>query len=220
MADKDFVRAKVVDIRRPGRQPPSQAAVDASVLYFLYYPNFTALSAAGGRLPLPYQLQDYARWFAAALRGGTSFYAHPMTCGEFARAAEYAELEAFWVSSPTRPSGQAFSPNVCKQVRYAQPPAFLAGVRRRAEGYVRSMRKVVGLLPLRPAAEDERDEQMKEWLSSAGDFGDAALVAGAKYARVPHVLADDIDLLTFDAITVYTANQRAIAAARAAGALL
>ena len=82
------------------------------------------------------------------------------------------------------------------------------------------MRKAVGLLPCWPAAEDEHDETLKEWLSSAGDFGDAALVAGAKYARVPHVLADDIDLLTFDALTVYTANQRAISAARAAGTLL
>ena len=67
---------------------------------------------------------------------------------------------------------------------------------------------------------DEHLAAMTEWRSSAGDFADATLVANAKHASIPHILADDIDLLTFDQITVYTANQHALEAARAAGKLV
>jgi hypothetical protein len=57
-------------------------------------------------------------------------------------------------------------------------------------------------------------------LPSAGDFGDAALVAAAKRAGMPRIISDDADLITFNGITLYTANQRAIDAASRSGTLI
>ena len=123
------------------------------------------------------------------------------------RLVEYAELEALSVTNPAWLSGTRFTPAACKQARYAGTPADLGLIRQRANNDLQSARKVVTLLPRWADAGDEHNAALKEWLASAGDFGDAALVANAKYVQVPHVLADDIDLLTFDGITVYTANQ-------------
>jgi hypothetical protein len=52
------------------------------------------------------------------------------------------------------------------------------------------------------------------------DVSDALVVANAKYASIPHILTDDVDFLTVEGITVYTANNRAIEAATAAGELI
>ena len=108
MADKDFVKAQVVDITRPGPALPQQVAVDAGVLYFVYYPNFTDLQLAGGTLPRAYQLQDYAAWLNKALRARAALFTSAVTLGEFVRLAEYAEMEAVWMTAPARGSGDKF----------------------------------------------------------------------------------------------------------------
>ena len=61
---------------------------------------------------------------------------------------------------------------------------------------------------------------MAEWCASAGDFGDAVTVAQAKFMLRPlSVLSDDMDLATFDGITLYTANNRVISEAKQFGTL-
>jgi len=58
------------------------------------------------------------------------------------------------------------------------------------------------------------------WVESTADFGDAHLVATAKGAGIANILSDDADLITFEGIAVYTANQTAIGAAQASGKLI
>src|SRR5438874_1881305 len=110
MPEKDFVKARVVDITRPNCPIPSQMAVDANVLYFIYYPNFSDLRLAGGKTPHSYQLQTYPQWFNKALQAKTMFFAPEVTFGEFVRLAEYAEIEAIWVTDPNRAAMESFSP--------------------------------------------------------------------------------------------------------------
>ena len=61
---------------------------------------------------------------------------------------------------------------------------------------------------------------VKEWLPSTSDFSDAILVAAAKRAGIPRIVSDDADLISFEGITVYTANRNAIESALAAGKLI
>jgi hypothetical protein len=75
-------------------------------------------------------------------------------------------------------------------------------------------------LPPFPTPADAIGQANATWQGSAGDYMDALMVAHAKHSGIPHVLSDDIDLLTFDGITVYTANATAIQAARTAGKLV
>ena len=96
----------------------------------------------------------------------------------------------------------------------------LGKIRQDALSFLQSARKTVDLLPSTRKAPDALDHAKAEWGQSAGDFGDALMVAVAKEATIRNVLADDIDLLTFDGITVYTANQTAIQDAKAAGKLV
>lgn len=218
MAEADFVRAAVIDITRPGSVLPRQIVTDANVIYFAYA-DFSDLQLAGGRGPHPYQTQEYGAWFKRALQNKTKCFSSAITFGEFLRSVEYVDLEARWLTDPRQASGDAFSPLVAKRMRYTLTPAELETVRKRAELRLAAARKSIDLLPRWEQVVDEHETVRMEWDRSAGDFADATLVATAKHASIPHVLSDDIDLLSFDGIAVYTANRHSIDAARAAGKL-
>ncbi len=82
------------------------------------------------------------------------------------------------------------------------------------------MRKTIQLVPLFPSVPDQHEKPLGEWLTSAGDFADATMVSSAKHNGISYILSDDVDLATFAGITVLTANQRTIDAAKAAGKLI
>ncbi len=208
-----------MDINDPKPGLPRQIVVDASVLYFIHYPNFGSLGMAGGRTPSFYQTRAYPNWWGRALKAKTELYALPATVGEFLRACEYAELEAICLTDPSRPAGLTFDPRDCKKARYYYE-AQLSAIRGRVVALAKGLQKSVRLLPQFRTEADTLDQPMAAWQASAGDFTDSLMVANARWAQVPNILADDIDLLTFDGITVYTANKTAANAASAAGKLV
>jgi predicted nucleic acid-binding protein len=219
MIQPAHVRARVVDITRRGASIPAAIVLDANVLYFICYSRFTPLRLAGGRMPHSYQTREYQRWRVLARRHGCHLFTSPVAMGEFIRRAEYAEWEAFWLNHPATPPGSHFDPRQCKKVRYDHA-THLRTVRGQAVTDLPFIRGIVTLLSAFPSASDALDQASAEWQGSAGDFTDALLVANAKHAGIPHLLSDDVDLLTFDGITVYTANRTAVQAASAAGKLL
>lgn len=218
MLPPHLVKARVIDITKPGAPLPRQAVIDASVLYFTYYPNFGQLAAAGGKSPKGYQTSRYPAWIKQALKAGSQLFATPVTLGEFVRAMEYAQLEMIWRNDPATPAGEDFSPAKCKQARYTYA-AQLSRSRQDAISFLVQARKSLRLLPQFKNETDQLDQAVNEWKSSTGDFADALMVANAKYAMVKDLLADDIDLLSFDGITVYTANRTSLQDASAAGKL-
>ena len=219
-----LVQAEVVDIRNPASVAPLDMAVDANVLYWVFYPNFSSLHYASGRPPLHYQVSDYPRYWQRADRARTQFHAVTATLGEFAKAAEYAELEAIWLTDPSSPQPDPakpvsqFDPRVCKFARYHYSGQMVT-VRKGVETMLASVRKSVALLPQFLTADDTQNHSMGEWRLSCGDFPDAVMVASAKAQSKPHILSDDIDIATFPGITLYTANLKTINAASAAGKL-
>ncbi len=146
------------------------------------------------------------------------------TLGEFARTAEFAEFETIWRTDSPRPQPDPLNPTtefnarVCKFARYHYA-RLLQQIRKDVQAMIAKILNDALLLPQFPKVEDEQTQAQNEWLSSSGDFPDALLVATAKQQGVPHVLSDDMDLATFDSITLYTANQKTIDAARIAGKL-
>jgi len=213
------VLAQVVDITKPRFPFPTHICVDANVLYFVFYQSFQQLGAVGGRVPWQYQTRAYPAWISNALKKGTKLFTTPVVMGEFVQLTEYAELEAFWLSDPTTPSGSKFSPLDRKDARYKYW-SHLPTIRHHATTLIASARKIVDLLPKLRSESDEMDQAMAQWGGSAGDFADALLVANGKLVRFLDILSDDADLLTFDGITVHTANRNAIHAALTAGKLV
>jgi hypothetical protein len=194
------------------------------VLYWVFYPNFSSLQYAGGRQPQAYQVTEYPRYWQRAARAKTQFHVVAANLGEFAKAAEYAELEAIWLTDSLMPQPdpanpvQQFDPRVCKFARYHYSSQ-LAMFRKGVEAMMASIRKSVALVPQFPLAEDLEKSALVEWRQSCGDFADAVMIASAKQQAKAHILSEDMDVATFAGITLYTANQRTIAAAAAAGKL-
>jgi hypothetical protein len=221
------VQANVVDIANRSIALPGALVADANILYWIFYPNFAALAAAGGRGPLHYQLRVYPAYWSRAARAGCRFFTANATVGEFAKVSEHAELEARWLweppasrphPDPARPSA-SFDPRVCKAARYHYA-ADMPGIRSDIELTIASFLKSVTLLGLPADASILHAQSSSTWLGSLGDFPDSALVSAALAQGISCFFSDDADLATFPDITLYTSNLRAINAARSAGRLL
>lgn len=219
MIPPNLVKAEVVDLTCARRSFPQRAILDANILYFVYYPNFSALSAAQGRTPLAYQLRVYPRWFKEAAQNGMQSFASVVTVGEFARAMEFAEWEAYCRTLPGSSMSANFGPIECKAARYDHHGRLLY-IRNTSDTVVNVMRKSVGLLPKMRNEVDELQTATQAWIESAGDFADSIMVATAKFVGIREIVSDDVDLITFDGIQVYTANRNAIQAASVAGKLI
>jgi len=219
-----LVKAEVVDIRNRKSNLPRRVVADANVLYVINY-DVTGLAAAGGRVPPSYQTRHYPAWWKLAARGGVELCTVASCLAEFAHIVERTELENIWRTDPNRPEldpnrpGQDFSPKYTKTVRnhyHGQIKPIREGV----ETTLASTRKSVNILPRVGQDEAALNRAIQVWVESAADFGDAHLVATAKGAGIANILSDDADLITFEGIVVYTANQTAIGAAQASGKLI
>lgn len=222
--DVRWLKAGVVDIRERLHPAPTSVVVDANVLFFVYY-DFTDLAAVGGRAPQTYQNDQYPAWWKTVTNSRTSLCVAGVTLAELTNLIERAELEILWRTDPVRPvldsenPGAPFSPRFIKTVRYHYREQ-LQGIREEVEAILESLKKSVNILPQIGEDETALARALKEWVASTADFGDAALVAAAKRAGMPRILSDDADLASFEGITLYTANAKAVHSAREAGKLI
>jgi len=95
----------------------------------------------------------------------------------------------------------------------------LTGIRQDIDAVIAGLRGTVALLHQFPTSEAEYQATNALWQNSSADFPDATLVATALDQGYTSFLSDDADLATFDKITLYTANDRAVTAAGLAGKL-
>ncbi|MDB5307839.1 MAG: hypothetical protein JWO38_2041 [Gemmataceae bacterium] len=224
MISPAHIRADVFDIRSGSAPLPDHLVVDANVLYWVFYPNFAALRAAGGLGPQPYQTSVYPRFWALAERNGCDFFTVAATLGEFAKVSEFAELEARWLLDPAHPGPGAappprFDPIICKFCRYHYSSQ-LINIRQDIEALISGLRSSVALLHQFPSAEDEHRAACAVWQPSSGDFPDSVLVGTSQDQGYTNFLSDDSDLATFAGLTLYTANDRTVNAAKAARRLV
>jgi|GEM_PF-1247381 len=224
MISSTFVKAWVVDIRDSDATMPRRVVVDANILYFVYYDS-AALTSVGGKGPAHYQATVYPRWWSHAVSKKVELCT-AMTClAEFAHIVERTELELLWRMDPVRPEldpanpSQDYTPRYAKTVRYLYANQ-LEMIRLEVETSLLSLRKTVELLPKVGQDADIFAGAVKEWLPAISDFSDAILVAAAKRVGIFQIISDDADLITFEGITVYTANRNAIESASAAGKLI
>jgi predicted nucleic acid-binding protein len=224
MIPASLVKAQLVDIRVRSSTLPKSVVADANVLYFINY-DFSLLVAAGGKVPPPYQTRHYPSWWKRAAQGGVTLCAASCSLAEFAHIVERTELENLWRTDPNRPEldtgrpGQDFSPKYTKTVRYYYH-AQIKSLRESVETTLDSARKSIAILPRVGQDEEVLNRAIREWVLSAADFADADLVASAKGAGIRNIVSDDADLISFEGITVYTANQNAVESAQIAGKLL
>jgi hypothetical protein len=220
-----LVQANVVDIDNRASALPPTLVADANILYWIFYPNFATLAAAGGRGPAFYQLNKYPPYWERAARNGCRFYTATVTIGEFAKTSEYAELEAIWRTDPSPPQPDPANPTtrfdarVCKFARYHYS-SLLAGIRSDIEITIGSILRSVTLLDLPSSATALHTQASATWLHALDDFPDAVFASAAISQGVANILSDDSDLATFPGITLYTVNRQVITAARTAGKLL
>jgi hypothetical protein len=224
MIPEQSVKASAVDIRKGGARYPRTVVADANVLYFIYY-DFSTLTHAGVNIPLHYQRQYYPKWWKQAKELGVTFCSSGTSLSEFVQLVERVELHSLWVTDPQRPEldpenpGQAFTPRFAKKLRYHYHDR-LSRVRADVMTVLRSVQKDVEILPRLRKDSDAFVDMTQAWQSALADIGDAAIVSEARRAGLVDIVSDDADLLTFDGITLFTANQQAIDAATQSKRLL
>jgi hypothetical protein len=211
MLPSHLIKAKLVDIISAACDLPGQMVVDANVLYLWFYPNFDQLEAVNADRPTTRQRREYPKCLKRLLEAKVQLYTSAFTMAEVATTAEVAELQYLWLSDPNQSKTASFKPKAARMA-YARE---LATIRERVDQVLARVSKSVALLP-KPASMDREVEEARAlWRQSAGDFGDAMLVTAARRVPILTVLSDDADLLSFEGLTLYTANKNAIEASAA-----
>ncbi len=224
MIPPESVKSQVIDIRSRADSCHRTVVADANVLYYVNY-DFRALASAGVELPLHYQTKFYPKWWTRAIGAGITLCSTATALAEFVHLVERMELQSLWVTDPHRPEldphnpGQQFSPKYVKMLRSHYHDR-LPVIRTNVETVLRSAQKAVAILPGLGSDADRFEATVREWMSSTADIGDATLVAEAKRAGLPHIISDDADFVSFDGITLYTANDNAVAAAAQSNTLI
>jgi hypothetical protein len=219
------VRARVVDVRDRRSRLPVSVVCDTQILYWQFYPSFSALAAAGGRAPSYYQIQVYPRYFTNLLKAKVEVLTSSANLGELARLIEYAELEVRCLTDPqdsmhlrAGSPPTSFTPRMCKEARYKYA-SDLPKIRRTVCTVLASVKKAVSVLPAISGADNEYTHALSEWNGCSADYVDALTVALAKAHGVSDILSDDVDFATINDITVYTGNHTTVDSARIAGKL-
>lgn len=211
MLPSHLIKAKLVDITSQACDLPGQMVVDANVLYLWFYPNFDQLEAVRADLPTPRQRREYPKCLKKLLGAKVQLYTSAFTLAEVATTAEVAELQYLWLTDPNQSKMDRFKAKTARMTYAGQ----IAAIRRRVDEVLAAVTKSVALLP-KPASMDREVEEARAlWRQSAGDFGDAMLVTAARRVPIAAILSDDADLLSFDGVTLYTANRSAIEASAA-----
>ncbi|MCX7180313.1 MAG: hypothetical protein NTX56_16635 [Proteobacteria bacterium] len=198
------VRAQIVDIRADTPKDSDVFLVDTNAWYWLFYSR--ASQAPNG--PRAYQLADYPTFLKTAIGAGAALHCYGLTFAELAHNIEKAEREIY--------EAQAGGKKITtKEFRH---------------DYQNQRRKLVSLISdtwadvLNVSAMldlDMDNDFMQSALTLFPSVGldgyDLFMAEAALKAGVTQIVTDDGDYATVPGLMVFTANQRVIQAAQAAG---
>jgi hypothetical protein len=215
---RPWVRAQVIDVRRPDPPGEEKYLLDTNVLYFIHYDRVANLDALGEG-PLLYQIQQYPRYVQRALERKSRLFVHRMGLMELARRIETAELQILYaVKTP----GVIEVPADIriKDLRTSYPEEYRT-CQARVLTYLAAVRKTCQAIPATLLDEHTFWTHWEAgWQQSVADSADIAQAVDALAADISAVISDDSDWVSIAGIRLYTANQVSIQAARLAGRLL
>jgi hypothetical protein len=199
------VRAAVIDIRTDTPQPTDRFLVDTNVWGWAYYPS-SRYTPSGSPVV---QASDYSPYLQLTRVNGASRYRTVASLAELAHLIEQVE-HTIYTAAVASVSLKEYRHNV---------PAERVRV-------VRLIEQVWALITadseLLTATHDDAlaATALARIASAPVDGYDVLLLEAMAAAGVTEVLSDDGDFCCVADIEVYTANQRALAAARAQGRLV
>lgn len=217
MAISYNVAAQIVDIRTDTPKSSDAFLVDTNVWYWVTYTRATMAADP----PRAYQTTDYPRFISAACRNKATLRRCGLSLAELAHRIERTEREIYEVANPSlRPSGCRRSTGWMPHKEYRHNlPAERANVAtevKTAWDQVKLLAEPLDLVVDDPTA----DSALARFRNEPLDGYDLFMVEVIAKAGIVQVLTDDGDYCTVPGIQVFTANQRVIAAAGAAGKLV
>lgn len=200
------VRAQVVDIRVDTPKSSDIFLVDTNAWYWLYYPRASLSQNA----PLTHQTTDYPGFLGKALNAKAQLRCYGLTFAELAHNIEKTEREIYVAQTGTQISTKVF--------RHDYPNQRRKVVNLITEAWA-DVLSVSVLLDLNMDAAFMQSA-LTLFPSVGLDGYDLFMAEAALKAGVTQILTDDGDYATVPGLTIFTANQRVIQAAQAAGKLL
>lgn len=200
------VRAQVVDIRADAPKESDAFLVDTNAWYWLFYSRASLVPNG----PQPNQLANYPAYLKAAIGAKSTLNCYGLTFAELAHNIEKAEREIYEAQAGKKIGTKAFRLD-----------------------YMNQRRKVVlmisdtwaDVLSVGDMLDLEMDSGFMQsalslFPSVSLDGYDLFMAEAALKAGVTQIITDDGDYATVPGLTIFTANQKVIQAAQAAGKLL
>jgi hypothetical protein len=200
------VRAEIVDIRPDIPKDTDRFLVDTNAWYWLFY----ARASQAPNAPESYQVADYPTYVKEAIEANASLHCYALTFAELAHNIEKAEREIC--------ADQANRPIPTKEFRHEYPNQH----RRVMSLITDTWADVSGVSKLVDMALDTAFMQsaLSRFPAVALDGYDLFMVEAALQSGLTQIITDDGDYATVAGLTVFTANERVLGAARAAGKLV
>lgn len=200
------VHAEVVDLRTDTVKATDVFLVDTNVWYWLTYPRASQMP----KPPAYYQTRYYPNY----LKNARKAHARLLYCGtvfsELAHRIESDELKFFCARQAAQIVAKDFRHNYPQERQDVQDEVAIAW------GQVTAM-AAIAAVPL----DDATINATATLFGQVGlDGYDLISIEAMKQNGIAHIITDDKDFLSVPGITVLTANNNAIQAAKAAGKLI
>jgi len=203
---KLIVRSDVIDIRSDTPTEHDDFLVDTNAWYWLQYAN-----ASHAVMNAPnYQIHDYPNFLKLAISGNSKLFTSPLCFSELAHNIEDAECKIY--------ADKANKKISLKHFRYDYP-----NQRARVAALICEIwQDIQDVSIIAPLNLDEKfvGAAVSNFVKYTLDGYDLYMVEQAKSLGITKIITDDADYCSVSGITVFTANQRALAEAKAAGRLL
>lgn len=200
------VRAKIVDIRADTPKDSDVFLVDTNAWYWLFYSR--ASQTPNG--PQTYQLANYPAFLKAAIGTRAKLHCYGLTYAELAHNIEKAEREIYEAQA-----GNTIKPKAYRHDYPNQRIKLVSHITDTWDGVL----SVSTMLDLN--MDDDFMQSALTLFPSAGlDGYDLFMAEAALKTGITQIVTDDGDYATVQGLTVFTANQRVIQAAQAAGKLV
>jgi hypothetical protein len=186
-------------------RPTDALLIDTNVWYWRVYPGAGAMPGSA----TPAQMITYSAYLRDCLATGGAIYRTGLCLAELAHLIERNERDVY---------SQGVAPIATKDYRHNLPTERARIVRELQKAWA-EVKRLSQPLPL-VIDDATTDAALLRFAAQPVDGFDLFLLEGLFAAGLSQILTDDGDYCTVPGLEVFTANQRVVTAARAAGLLM
>jgi hypothetical protein len=204
-----LVKANVINIKTDRPQKDDRFLLDTNVLYWVTYHR----SDLTDRAPSSVQATQYPAYVKSALQANSTLYWSSLSIAELTTLIERSEYDIFCKNNQI---SEKFS---LKDYRHGYPKERIDQVLpeiKAAWNSVQGIGKCIDSL----VTQDTISQSILDFNNQSVDGYDSLILNALQTSNITQIITDDIDFITVPGVTIFTANFKALSAAKSQNKLI